>query len=230
MWDPCTYFLCSGCSSSSSMNHNWRQVRIFTSDFTEQWYLGLLTTFAVPFAAKYPETPFWFTRYTGKRTHPSDDIADTEIGSLSSPYLDAAQSHLSLRFRFSPSSDEKTFLESLSTSRFWYSGFLPFNAFQQFSSGRFCADPETAKRLKRADAVARLLHANCLFTLNMLQQHNDAWRFEPNADSANFAVGNAFQTMIHLMTQITGKNAHEPLPLFWQDPNTPQNFIPAAIT
>ena len=212
------------------MNHSWRQVRIFTSDFTEQWYLELLTTFAVPFAAKYPETPFWFTRYTGDRTNPHDDIADTEIDRLRSPYLNAAQNHLSLRFRFSPSSDEEAFLEALSTNRFWFSGFLPFNALQQFSTGRFFADPEIAKRLKRADAVARLLHANCLFTLDMLQQHDGAWRFEPNVDSANFAVGNAFQTMIHLMVQVAGKNAHEPLPLFWREPNPPHNLISAAIT
>ena len=213
------------------MNNNWRQVRIFTSDFSDQWYFGLLAAFAVPFAAKYPETPFWFTRYTGDRKRgEQDDAADTTIVELKDLYLNAAQEHRSLRFRFCLFSDEEAFLEALFTNKFWCSGFLPFNTFVQFGTGRFGSDPDIDSRLKRASAVAQLLYANCLYVLDVFQQRNGAWSFEPSADGLNRFSANTFQTMIHLMAQVMGKNGHEPLPLFWQDPNNQHNFIPTSIT
>ena len=212
------------------MNNNWRQVRIFTSDFGEQWYFGLLAAFAVPLATHYPETPLWFTRYTGDRKKPQDDVDDTDPNELKAPYLNAAQEHRSIRLRFCPSSDEESFLGALFTNQFWHSSFLPFNALQAFSTGRFGSATDMPARIKRTTAVANLLHANCRFILDVFQQHNGVWRFEPNGDGLNFVSGNTFQTMIHLMAQVVGKNGHEPLPLFWQDPNNQNNFIPTATT
>jgi hypothetical protein len=206
----------------------WRQVRIFTSDFSDQWYFGLLAAFGIPFAAKYPETPFWFSRYTGNRTNPSDDTADTEISKLQDPYLNAAQEHRSLRFRFCASSDEEAFLEALFTAKFWHSGFLPFNALKQFSEGRFGSATDVPRRLKRTNAVARLLHANCLFVLDVLQDHSGTWRFESNGDHLNRFSQNPFQTVIHLLSQVTGPDGHTPLPLYWIDPSTNQRILTAT--
>jgi hypothetical protein len=148
------------------MNSNWRQVRIFTSDFTDQWYFGLLAAFAVPFATRFPKTPFWFTRYTGDRNNPKDDIEDTEIAKLEAPYLNANQEHRSLRFRFCPASDEEAFLEALFTATFWYSGFLSFNILTQFGGSRFCPATDIAARERRAKIVGRLLYAHSLFVLD----------------------------------------------------------------
>jgi hypothetical protein len=212
------------------MHFNWRQVRIFTSDFSPQWYLGLLARFAVPFATEYPDTPFWFTRYTGDRKlGANDDVADTSPNNLAVPYLNAAQEHRSIRFRFSPLADEEAFLESRRTPTFWYSEFLPFNALKNFSEGRFGSSDDVAARKRRAMAVGRLLHTNCRFVLDVLEQDNGVWRFASNADNLNRFSGNPFQTMIHLMSQVMGPDGATPLPLYWRDPANGAP-IPACIT
>ncbi len=220
----------------NDLSTNWRQLRIFTSDFSAQWYVGLLATFVIPFAKKYPETPLWFTRYTGIRNTLGEDVADTDINALSFPYLvqDHQQQlhHSSLRFRFRVVTDEEIFLKSLLDSKFWWSGFLDFKAYENLSEGRFGSSIDTSARSRRANAVINLLDANCRYALDLLQENNGKWSFERNSDSLNRFSGNPFQTMAHLLLQIMGKNEVEPLPLYWSDPShAPAHiFIPASTT
>src|SRR6267142_6835927 len=58
---------------NSSINNicvDWRQFRISRLTFPT----GGISAFS-PFAAKYPETPFWFSRYGDNRNEPRDDSA-----------------------------------------------------------------------------------------------------------------------------------------------------------
>jgi len=91
---------------TNDFNGNWRQVRIFTSDFSEQWYYGLLNRFALPLAKKYPNTPLWFTRYNDP-----EDRGDTNFKALPINFK-SGDNHCSLRLRFCPSSDEEQFIIS----------------------------------------------------------------------------------------------------------------------
>lgn len=183
------------------MNTNWRQVRIFTSDFSDQWYFGLLRAFVVPFAARYPATPFWFTRYTGDRNDPNDDGADTRIADLQAPYLNAAKEHCSLRFRFCPSCDEEAFLEALFTATFWYSSFLPFNLITQFGGSRFCPATDITARERRATLLGQVLYAHSLFVLDAFNG-NDA--FEENLDQLNAFNKSTFLSTLHLFNNVCG--------------------------
>jgi hypothetical protein len=205
----------------NNVSVGWRQARIFTSDFSHQWYFGLLANFAIPFAKQYPETPFWFTRYTIRHST-GEDNGDTYITELPARFLQPqTNTHFSIRFRFCPAADEEAFLESLfpdpQTGTHWHSHFLSYDALGEFAGVRFCSSPDIARRLRRTNLLVRLLHANCVFVLDAIQLDGGAWRFEPNNEFTNRFSTNPFQSVIHLLSQITGPNGHEPLPLFWRD-------------
>ena len=203
-------------------NRHWRQVRIFTSDFSNQWYLGLLSKFVLGLAKSYPATPIWFTRYTG------GDTGDTNFSSLPSQFTRGPnrEDHLSIRLRFCPISDEEDFIKSKIDSSFWWSDFRDYDALDTFSKERFGDERSEEYKVKRAKSTADLLCANCRYVLNLLEDGGGT--FETNGDINSEFTGNSFQTMIHLMSQVMGKNGYDPLPLFWQDPKNPHRFISTA--
>lgn len=206
----------------------WRQVRIFTSDFSDQWYLGILAAFAVPLSNKYPRTAFFFSRYALPIN--SGDDGDTKIDQLPPNFLQPkTNNHFSVRLRFCPNSDEEAYLESLFTATHWHSTFLPYDGFSEFSSGRFCSCADIASRIRRASVLIHLLHTNCLFVLDMMQNNGGKWQFETNADGLNRFCGNSFQSVMHMASQVTGIDGTNPLPLYWHDKATGK-YVLTAMT
>jgi hypothetical protein len=184
----------------NNISVGWRQSRIFTSDFSEQWYFGLLATFAVPFAAKYPETPFWFTRYNLPKGAGDDN--DTKIEDLPANFLqDKSNCHFSLRFRFQPSSDEEAFLESLFTASFWRSDFRAYDVLGEFGGSRFCPAIDINARVKRTKLTAQLLYAHCLLVLDAFNGKN---AFEENLDGQNAFNKSTFLSTLHLFNNVCG--------------------------
>ncbi|MBE7157165.1 MAG: hypothetical protein INR62_01795 [Rhodospirillales bacterium] len=196
------------------MNNPWRQVRIFTSDFSDQWYFGFLQAFAVPFASRYPETPFWFTRYTGNRNDPNDDKDDTQITDLRSPFLSTSQDHRSLRLRFCPAADEESFLDTLFTAKFWRSGFLPFDSLGQLGGSRFCSSTIPAARERRATLLAQSL---CAHSRYVLDAFNGTDAFEENLDQENSFNKSAFTSTLHLYNNVCGTSDGNKFPLYILD-------------
>lgn len=192
---------------TTAFNGNWRQVRIFTSDFSDQWYYGLLNTFVLPLAKKYPNTPLWFTRYTGQ------DEGDTFFAALP-PSFKSGGDHRSIRLRLCPSSDEEQYVASLSNQAYWWSDFRDFDAMEAFSSGRFGDARNVGYRIRRASVTASLLCANCRYVLTLLEDGGGC-SFESNSDINSRFTGNSFQTMVHLMSQIMDSSNGQPLPLWW---------------
>lgn len=213
------------------MNIGWRQTRIFTSDFSDQWYFDLLTTFVVPFVQKYPETPFWFTRYTDIRNRNGEDISDTEISKLPTHFLKPqTNEHFSLRLRFCSTSDEEAFLVSLFTDKFWKFDFRNYDVLGEFGSSRFCPSTEISARLKRMSILVRLFHANSLFILDSIVTENGVFRFEENIDSQNKDFySTTFFSTVHLLVSVAGTKDRKELPVFWQHPDDEHRFIHATF-
>lgn len=215
----------------NNISVGWRQTRIFTSDFSEQWYLGLLATFAVPIAERYPETPFWFSRYECPL---GSDDGDTDIKNLPARFLQpATQRHFSLRFRFCPTSDEEAFLEGLfpdpHTGSHWRSHFLSYDALGEFGGPRFCTSTEIAKRLKRMSILVRLFHANSLFILDSIQTAAGRHSFDVNVDPQNqLFYSTTFFSTVHLLVSVAGLKDSKALPVFWQHPQDPNRFLHAT--
>ncbi len=200
----------------------WRQSRIFTSDFSPQWYFGLLATFAVPFASKYPDTPFWFTRYRVPKGAGDDN--DTKIDELPADFLQApANTHCSLRFRFCPAADEEAFLESLFNASFWRSDFRPFDALNELSGPRFCTATDFTSRLRRTKRLANMLHAHCLFVLDTFNGRDG---FEENLDGQNAFNKSAFLSTLHLFNNVCGTSGGGGFHLYALDQpiNAPTGF------
>ncbi|MHA3773645.1 hypothetical protein ACXR0O_19085 [Verrucomicrobiota bacterium sgz303538] len=187
-------------SCTNNISVGWRQARIFTSDFSDHWYFGLLAAFAVPFAAKYPETPFWFTRYNLPKGAGDDN--DTKIDDLPANFLQApTNTHFSIRFRFCPLTDEEAFLESLFTASFWRSDFRAYDVLGEFGGSRFCTTTDITSRLRRTKRTVNLLHAHSLFVLDAFNGTN---AFEENSDGQNAFNKSTFLSTLHLFNNVCG--------------------------
>ena len=189
----------------------WRQVRIFTSDFSAKSYFGLLTTFAKAFAERYPETPFWFSRYASAA---GADDGDTDIGALPPKYLHLQKMHFSIRFRFCPRSDEEIFMETLFGDTFWRSDFRMYDILNDLGSERFCPSPDLAKRLRRVALLSRLLHAHCLFLLDTLGPDST---FELNRHEQNRFYKSTFLSTLHLFNNVVGQSGGDGFHLYAMD-------------
>jgi hypothetical protein len=197
----------------------WRQVRIFTSDFSEQWYFGLLAAFAAPFAERYPETPFWFTRYTAVRGAPNEDKDDTRIEEIQVPYLSTTNEHRSIRFRFQPSSDEEAFLESLFTAAFWRSDFRGYDVLSEFGGSRFCVSTDINQRMRRTAILAGLFHHNSLLVLHAINQGDGPHQLEINKHNENTDYHSTFVSVHHIVANPMGQTNGARLPLVLPHPS-----------
>ncbi|MES2467480.1 MAG: hypothetical protein V4675_09285 [Verrucomicrobiota bacterium] len=189
----------------------WRQVRIFTSDFSAKGYFGLLTTFAKAFAEKYPETPFWFSRYA---LRVGVDDADTDISALPPTFLHPLDLHFSIRFRFRPAGDEEIFLESLFGPTFWRSDFRIYDVLGELGSERFCPNPDLQNRLRRVALLSRLLHSHCLFLLDTIGPDST---FEVNGHEQNHFYKSTFLSTLHLFNNVVGQSGGEGFNLYALD-------------
>lgn len=183
-----------------STDIGWRQVRIFTSDFSAKGYFGLLTTFPKALAERYPETPFWFSRYASPA---GTDEGDANLSALPAKFLHPQNLHLSIRLRFLPRSDEEAFLETLFGDAFWRSDFRFYDVLSDLGSDRFCPSPELPNRLRRVALLSRLLHAHCLFLLDTIGPDST---FELNGHEQNRFYKSTFLSTLHLFNNVVGQS------------------------
>lgn len=179
----------------------WRQVRIFTQDFTPNWYFGLLRTFCIPFAQKYPDTYFWFSRYGDQRGRQGEDTDDTDISQIPLTHLNPQKFHLSIRLRFRPISDEEDFLTGL-TGSFWWSDIRDFDAIWHFGPkyGRFYSG--AGDGITRASLVSHTLCSNSRLVLDSLTPAG----FEINHFDYNALYQSHFLSMLHMFANVYGRS------------------------
>jgi|GEM_PF-5034410 len=189
--------------AKASFNGDWRQVRIFSSIFSSQWYLHLLKSVVIPFSEAYPTTVFWFTRYECDANRPEmDDRGDTDFLALPTTHLAQGKNN-SVRLRFMPCANEEAFLIGIINTSFWYSSFLDHNELREFGSPRFCASSRVIDQSYRADIISKLLYAHCLFVLDCIRDENGQVEFEQLQDATRPDL-DSFQGIHHLMWNVLG--------------------------
>ena len=185
----------------------WRQVRIFTRSFSDQWYFDLLATFARPFETQFPSTAFFLSRYVCEE---GQDYSDTDMARLPPEFwLDMGagkkKRHLSLRFRFAVHTYEEVFLSGrlAADQRFWHHSFLDYGAISGFGDTRFYPGADATERLQRVDLVATLLYANSKLVLHAMRFDGSKWSFEENRHSENTDHHITCASILHMI-----KNPH----------------------
>lgn len=190
--------------STVQFDGNWRQVRIFTSDFSEGWYLRLLADVVKPFSEAYPHTMFWFTRYECNINRPErNDQGDTDFSALPITHL-AQGENRSVRLRYLPQTDEESFLAGLIKGCLWHSSFLDHDELHEFGGSRFCASSRPVDQTYRANITAKLLYAHSLFVLDCISEENGQLVFEELKDSDRPDM-DSFKGIHHLMCNVIGK-------------------------
>ena len=210
----------------NNITENWRQVRIFTTDFSPQYYFTLLSHFVVPFHTKYPETVFWITRYDAPN---GTDNADTKINELPARFIQPGDNKVfSLRLRFQPASNEEAFLEGLfpdpANGKFWRSHFDSFKPLEAFGDDRrFCTAVEPAEKSHRANLLAHLFYYNSLFILDSFKHAANPPQFEENNHPPhNTDYHTTFASVIHILANPTGQTNGTKLPLMLLHPTNQQ--------
>jgi hypothetical protein len=203
-----------GFKMSDLFTPNWRQVRVFTSLFSDQWYFDLLNSVVRPFSVRFPGVPFWFSRYGGIRGAPDEDVADTEIERLPPAFISPEMKcHFSLRFRFPLIQGEEAFLRDKAfIPRFWFSEFLDFNVLDEFGGERFCSSTDIDDRLRRTDILIHLFHHNCLLVLDSIKLEQGVWMFEDNSHNQNTSYHSSFVSVAHICANIFGQRNGDRLP------------------
>jgi hypothetical protein len=187
----------------------WSQTRVFSDDFSQQWFFRFLNELVIPFRNNFPGSPFWFTRY---RCPENFDIGADELNELRrrSGFIQSNQ-HISLRFRFASDNDKRKFLkdEIGSRSHFWTKGIETYDFTKGFAEPRFSA----SERLERAKLVANLFHSNCLLILDLFEHGNG--NYEVSTHNLNVFCGNPGQSVLHILANVYGRNDSSPVPLYW---------------
>ena len=194
----------------------WRQVRVFTREFSHQWYFDLLHSVVRPFSEKFPGVPFWFTRYSSVRGAPGEDRADTDIEKLPPEFLTPGDQrvHFSLRMRFAQTQGEEAFLRDRTSSpRYWFSSFLDYSVLGEFGGERFCPARDIDARLRRTEILARMFHQNCLLILDTMRHEQDGWVFEDNPHDQNTDYHSSFVSVAHICANVYGQRSGDRLPI-----------------
>ncbi len=202
--------------SNAQFAIGWRQSRIFTSNFSAQWYFDILANVVLPFSQQFPDSPFFFTRYVVPRGGPDD--GDTDINQLPANFLQNTSEgniHRSIRLRFCAAGAEEASLEQLirANAAYWYHDFRHYDVLGEFGGPRFCPSSDISFRMRRTQLLGSLLHTNSLFVLHSMQQNGGNWAFERNTHQENRPFDATFISVLHLLNQPSGKNDGKKLPL-----------------
>lgn len=199
----------------SEIGFGWRQVRIFTSNFSHEGYLNLLGDIVQPFASCSPQCRFFFTRYVVEL---GKDDGDTKIEELHKSFLHPygnTHVHWSVRLRFSACSAAESFLHQkiIPSEGYWMSDIRNYDVLGEFGGERFCPSIEIRIRYERTKILTDLLSANSQFLLHTLGKTGDEWRFETNNNSENNLYKSTCESVYHLLWNAVGQDNGEPIPL-----------------
>ena len=197
----------------------WRQVRIFTRNFTDQWYFDLLATFVRPFAEQFLNTAFFFSRYACEE---GQAHSDTDMNQLPADYWlvlggNRKRRHLSLRLRFAADQEVETFLRDrlrLEAKGFWHHSFLNYDALGGLGGVRFYPGQDEAGKLQRVDLVGTLLYANAKLVLHSMRHNGSKWSFEENSHAENTDHKITSASIIHMINNPAGLVNGSPIPLY----------------
>ena len=180
----------------------WRQVRIFTSDFSQDWYFGLLRKFCVPLVEQHPDLYFWFSRYLCPLEVDKDDCHPTLIPA--NFLQNGIQASIRIRFR---GLDETFFGEP--SDKFFWSDIRDYDAEFYLGSGfgRFCA--KDYKGTQRVSLVSHVLCANSRLVLDSFGDDG----FETSDFDYNSINKSYFTSMHHMANNIYGVG-FEPIHLY----------------
>ena len=186
---------------STQLTSAWRQTRIFSRNFTDAWYLDLLTSVVIPFHHRFPEAPFFVTRYRSVRNAADEDKADTEIQNLPGAFLNPADNeHRSLRLRYAATGEEDSFLDhQIDRNRFWISDIRGFDVVDGLGNPRFSTSTDLGRRRMRAEIFAQILWHHSRLVLDTVVNPGGAAEFEENIDRNNTDQRTVFATELHLL-------------------------------
>ena len=200
---------------STPIPFGWRQARIFTQNFTDGWYLDFLCSVVIPFHQKFPETPFFITRYESVSGATNEDKSDTRIADLPPAYLNPANNaHRSLRLRYAVLGDEEAFLDQqIDRTKYWLFDFSGYGLLDGVGGGRFCTSTALADRKKRAEIFAQILWHHSRLVLDTVINPAGAAEFEVNKDANNTDHETVFATELHLLKNSTATKQTLSLPV-----------------
>lgn len=220
----------------------WRSVRIFARNPAPvwQWSLILLGTYVKAFAAKFPDAPFFATRYVsedgvgdGKDPAnfplPADCLVQDQDGKIL---------HLSMRFRFVSGGPEETFVLGLLAAN---AAHVAPEVIEDYNSMEFGehrgfaafdqALPADPVRAERANLMGHLLWWNSRLVVHALQQNAaGVWAFEVNGHN-RVPLQSSLWLPLHLTKNIYGTSDGTPFNCYFASrPLTPAelNGIPGV--
>jgi hypothetical protein len=101
-------------------------------------------------------------------------------------------------------------VRNVATSRGWFPVFGDYDLVADLGKDRFLATEQTGttaqpapRRIQRAELLARFLHQGLLLALDALVQDGAVWRFEHNEDNQDNPTGSTFQSIVHLVCNLT---------------------------
>ncbi len=213
---------------SAPIPFGWRQTRIFTKDFTGGWYLDFLTSIVIPFQQRFPETPFFITRYESARGLVEEDKADTQIADLPADFVNPAnRHHRSLRLRYAVTGGEDAFLDQqIARTKYWLSDFRGFDLQDGLGGGRFCTSTALANRTRRSEIFAQILWHHSRLVLDTVVRPGGTAEFEENKDPNNSDHETVFITELHLLNNAATTKQTDLLTMLLRSRLDPNKWFP----
>ena len=186
----------------------WSETRIYTADQTDRWYLHLLGLIAQPFLKKFPDTPFWFTRYECSNAFDPPPSGFEIPANCLFPLTDGPANQRgsrSLRFRFVGSSEKEGFFttqEQVVPNLLAHTPIAPFRPIPGFGGPEFCADQSPTFAAERANIDAHLLCWGARLALHAIVQRHGELHFETN--NADQLRRTSFRKPLHLLVNAFG--------------------------
>jgi|GEM_PF-3137993 len=197
-----------------------RQVRIFASSGQpdeEGWAESIIGNIIKPVIAKFGDRIplFWFSRYAilmPDREEPTEeelnDIGDCAFWKIPKECRVPGKFHRSIRFRFSVENNSKKQVEDfivykVASSTACISGIIEYSSLVDLGGDRF-AGPSCQDTRGRSILVFKYLNSICRLVLDYLYKNRDIYKIEEN-DQLNLNPDKtAFQSLHHLLCNITG--------------------------
>ena len=213
------------------MSRNWRQVRIFTSNFSGGWYHEILVEIVLPWLIQHPHTDYFFSKYLVPLGGADDCDTDPAQLAQQPAFLQVTPHqgtlHRSVRIRFVepvalapaagapapfvavpplPSPKEIGLLNLIDAQpqKFWKSGFLPYEVRNDLGGPRFSQIPvaDEDARDSRGELVAAVLQANCQLILNLFSVHANGFIIENSQHVLNTVLQTPVQSVAHMMANV----------------------------
>lgn len=215
----------------------WRSVRIFARNPglpSSQWALILLGTFVKPFAARFPDTPFFISRYASEDgVGPGKDPASVPLSADCLVQSGGKSYHISIRFRFVSGGPEENYVLGLLAQHAGAAFPEPMDDYKpmEFAEHRAFAafdpaQPADPARAERANITGHLLWWNARLVVHALRQTAaGAWEFEEN-NNPDILAKSSFWYAMHMTKNFYGEKNGDPLFCYLANqPLTPQQCV-----